>query len=153
MHFSLSNAGTLDAFNNKFKPYVSMFKLSIWLCRVKFYALIWHAATDIQRKVDCSSFVMCLLQALPLPRVFLLQPVTVVTRQTKQAVCAIKQNIFLDVYACSGFFCSSLRHNYILHCGQALQAGTSGRHYRLALQAGTTGRHYRQALQANELSS
>jgi hypothetical protein len=31
-------------------------------------------------------------------KVFLLWPITVITRQTKQAVCTIKQSISLDVY-------------------------------------------------------
>jgi hypothetical protein len=44
------------------------------------------------RKVDCSSFVE---QA----RVFLQQPLTVLTKQTRQEVCAINQSIFkYDVY-------------------------------------------------------
>jgi hypothetical protein len=44
------------------------------------------------RKVDCSSFVMCLLLALALPRVFLQQQLTVLTRQTRQAVFTNKQS-------------------------------------------------------------
>ncbi len=47
------------------------------------------------RKVDCSSFVMCRLLALPLRRPFLRWPPTVLARQTRQAVCAINQSIFL----------------------------------------------------------
>jgi hypothetical protein len=31
---------------------------------------------------------------------FLLRPFTVLMKQTRQAVCAIKQSIFLDVYGC-----------------------------------------------------
>ncbi len=46
------------------------------------------------RKVDCSSFVMCQLLALPLPRAFLRQQLTVLTRQARQAVHAINQSIF-----------------------------------------------------------
>jgi hypothetical protein len=46
------------------------------------------------RKVACSSFVMCPLLALALPRVFLKQPRTVLTRQTRQAVRAINLSIF-----------------------------------------------------------
>jgi hypothetical protein len=45
------------------------------------------------RKVDCSSFVMCTLLALPLPRAFLQQPLTVLTRQTRQVVISINQSI------------------------------------------------------------
>jgi hypothetical protein len=48
------------------------------------------------RKVDCSSFVLCLLQVLSLPRAFLRQPLTVLTRQTKHAaVHAIYLTVFL----------------------------------------------------------
>ncbi len=46
------------------------------------------------RKVDCSSFVMCPPQALSLPGVFLWQPPTVLTKQTRDAVDAINQSIF-----------------------------------------------------------
>jgi hypothetical protein len=46
------------------------------------------------RKVDCSSFGMCPLQALALPRVFLWRLLTVLTRQTRQVVRAINQSIF-----------------------------------------------------------
>jgi hypothetical protein len=46
------------------------------------------------RKAECSSFIMCLLLVLPLPRVFLQEPQTVLTRQSRQAVCAINQSIF-----------------------------------------------------------
>ncbi len=46
------------------------------------------------RKVDCSSFVMCPLLPLALPRIFLQQPLTVLTRQTSQVVHAINQSIF-----------------------------------------------------------
>jgi len=41
---------------------------------------------------------MCLLLALPLPRAFLQWPLIVLARQTRQAVCAIKQSIFSYVY-------------------------------------------------------
>jgi hypothetical protein len=50
---------------------------------------------DIYRKVHCSSFVLCPLQALPFPKAFLWQPLTVLTIQTRQAVCPINQSIFL----------------------------------------------------------
>jgi hypothetical protein len=45
------------------------------------------------RKVDCSSFVICLIQTLPLSRAFLWRPLTELTGQAKQAVCAINQSI------------------------------------------------------------
>ncbi len=45
------------------------------------------------RKVDCSSFVMCPLLQLALPRIFLQQPLTVLIRQTSQVVRAINQSI------------------------------------------------------------
>ncbi len=38
---------------------------------------------------------MCPLLALPIPRAFLLQPLTVLTRQARQVVRAINQSIFL----------------------------------------------------------
>jgi hypothetical protein len=41
---------------------------------------------------------MCLLLELPLPRPFLLRLLTVLTRQTRQAVDPINQSIFLDIY-------------------------------------------------------
>jgi hypothetical protein len=47
------------------------------------------------RKADCSSFDTCLLLALPLPKSFLCQPLTVLTRQTRQAVHAINTSILL----------------------------------------------------------
>jgi hypothetical protein len=46
------------------------------------------------RKVDCSCCFMCPALALALPRVFLWQPLAVVTRQTRQVVHAINQSIF-----------------------------------------------------------
>jgi len=55
------------------------------------------APIDILRNVDCSSFVMCLLLAMPLPRAFLWQPLAVLTRQIKQAVHAINQSRCLCV--------------------------------------------------------
>jgi len=41
---------------------------------------------------------MCLLLAPTNPRVFLLQQITVLTRQTRQAIHAIVQSICLDAY-------------------------------------------------------
>ncbi len=46
---------------------------------------------------------MCPLLALPLPRAFLWHPLTVLTRQTRQAVRAINQSIFLR--------CLCIQHN------------------------------------------
>jgi len=37
---------------------------------------------------------MCPLLGLGLPRAFLQQPITVITRKTRQADCAINQSIF-----------------------------------------------------------
>jgi hypothetical protein len=53
---------------------------------------------DNLRKVDCSSFVLCLLLVLPLPRAFLWQPLTVLTRQTRQVYESLIHLSFLDVY-------------------------------------------------------
>jgi hypothetical protein len=52
-------------------------------------------------KIDCLRFVVCpllaqLIQASFL--LFLLRQFTVLMKQTRQAVLAIKQSIFLDVY-------------------------------------------------------
>jgi hypothetical protein len=63
------------------------------------FRYLWHQAClyllhRYLRNLDCSSFVMCLLLALALPRVLLQQPLTVLTRQTMQAVHAIYQSIF-----------------------------------------------------------
>ncbi len=50
-------------------------------------------------KIDCLSFVMCLLLAqLIIGFFFLLRPFTVLMKKTRQAVHAVKQSIFLDVY-------------------------------------------------------
>jgi hypothetical protein len=43
------------------------------------------------RKIDCSSLVMFPLIVLPHPRAFLWRPLTVLTRQTRQAVPAISK--------------------------------------------------------------
>ncbi len=64
------------------------------------FVLIWWLHRYI-RKADCSSFVMCLLLALALLRVFLLWPLTVLIRPTRQAVCAIKQS-FLNMMSMGG---------------------------------------------------
>jgi hypothetical protein len=48
-----------------------------------------------KENLDCSSFVMCPLLALPLSRAFYRLPLTVLTRQTRHAVNAINQSVFL----------------------------------------------------------
>ncbi len=48
------------------------------------------------RKVDCSSFVMCPLLVLPLPRAFLQRLLTILTRRMRQALCVTNQSIFLN---------------------------------------------------------
>jgi hypothetical protein len=52
---------------------------------------------DIKRqKIDCLRFVMCPLLALArIPSLFLMWPLTVLTKQTRQAVRTIKQSILL----------------------------------------------------------
>ncbi len=55
-------------------------------------------------KIDCWGFVMCPLLAKsykPSFFLFLLRPLTVPMKQTRQLVHAIKQSIYLDVYNCS----------------------------------------------------
>jgi hypothetical protein len=65
-----------------------------------FDKVVEHLKHRYLRKVDCSSFLTCPLLALTLPRVFLQWPLTVLTKQTRQAVCANNQPIFkCDVYA------------------------------------------------------
>jgi hypothetical protein len=50
-------------------------------------------------EIDCLSFVMCpLLAQLIIDFFFLMQLFTVLMKQTRQAVRATKQDIFLDVY-------------------------------------------------------
>ncbi len=62
----------------------------------------WGLTIDIERKkIDCLRFVMCLLLAPGFQGfffLFLMWPLTVLMKQTRQAVCAIKQSIYLDVY-------------------------------------------------------
>jgi len=57
-------------------------------------------AIDIKRKVDSLSFVMCMLLSVGLPMAFLQQPLTVLTRQTSQAVHTINQTIFYMSMTC-----------------------------------------------------
>ncbi len=47
------------------------------------------------KKSRLLKFLMCLLLALPFLRAFLWWPLTLLTRQTRQAVCAINQSVFL----------------------------------------------------------
>jgi hypothetical protein len=56
-------------------------------------------------KVDCSSIVMFHRLALPLLQTFLQEALTVLTRQTRQALHAINQSIFLNVYGPTSVFC------------------------------------------------
>jgi hypothetical protein len=64
---------------------------------------------------DCSSFVMCPLQVLPLPRAFLQQPQTVPTRQV---VRAINQSILLRYLRC-GHFRKNLNTMKKAICGES----------------------------------
>ncbi len=61
-----------------------------YVCHITFF----HPTHRYLRKVDWSSFVMCLLQVLALTGVFLWQPLTVLNRQTRQAERVINQSIF-----------------------------------------------------------
>ncbi len=70
------------------------------------------------RIIDCLSFVVCLLLAPHLPRhflLFLLQPLTVLMKQTKQAVCAIKQSILLRCLWHRGNACKIASNNIETH--------------------------------------
>ncbi len=69
-----------------------MLTVTVELCGVSCCYFSYHRYL---RKVDSSSFVLCQQLALPPPRAFLWQPLTVLTRQTRQTVCAINQSIFL----------------------------------------------------------
>ncbi len=57
---------------------------------------IFRSSPKMKVNLDCSSFVMCPLLVLPLKRAFLHQPLTVLTKQTRQAVLITLS--FLDVY-------------------------------------------------------
>jgi hypothetical protein len=75
------------------------------------------------RKVDCSSFVMCLQLLLALPRFFLQWPLTVQTRQTRKAVRAINQSIFkYDVYGKSHRYPRKVDCSSFVMCPQLLLA-------------------------------
>ncbi len=57
---------------------------------------------DIERqKIVCVRFVMCLLLVPGFQSFFFMQPKTVLMKQTRQAVYAIKQSIYLDAYCAS----------------------------------------------------
>ncbi len=54
------------------------------------------AAAQISKEIDCSSSVVCPPLA-PRYQLFLLRPLTVLTRQTRQAVRVINKSIFLTL--------------------------------------------------------
>jgi hypothetical protein len=56
------------------------------------------SATDVKISIDCLRFVMCLILFV----FFLLQSLTVLMKQTRQPVRAIKHSIYLDVYGTKG---------------------------------------------------
>jgi hypothetical protein len=62
------------------------------VCQFAFWLI---SSTDIKGKSRLLKFCYVPLLALPLPRAFLWQPLTVLTRQARQAACAINQSIFL----------------------------------------------------------
>ncbi len=57
------------------------------------------------KKIRLLKFVVCRLLALPFPRAFLQLPLTVLTRETRQAVCAIKS---LSFCRCLWFYSGSI---------------------------------------------
>ncbi len=65
-----------------------------------------HTHHRFLRKIDSSSFVICLVLAFALTMVFLWQPLTVLTRQATQVVCSLIILSFLDVYGLT-YLCSS----------------------------------------------
>ncbi len=62
-----------------------------------------HIPIDIERlKIDCLQFGMCPLLALGFQGfffLFLMRPLTVLMKQTRQVRRAFKKSIYLDVYA------------------------------------------------------
>ncbi len=71
---------------------------------------------------------MCLLLALPLPRAFLWQPLTVLTRQTRQAVRPINQSVFLRclcftlmVHVHLRSLCTKSQRSFLTYFGQVTQ--------------------------------
>jgi hypothetical protein len=62
------------------------------------------SATDVNILIDCLRFVMCLIlaQSSLLFVFFLLQPLTVLMKRTRQPVRTIKHSIYLDVYGTKG---------------------------------------------------
>jgi hypothetical protein len=89
----------LNLAKDHIKTVMGLIKVLGWLegcgCLSAVYLILMSMVRtiDILRKVDCSSFVMRLLLALPRPRAFLQRPLTVQIRQTRQAVCAINESI------------------------------------------------------------
>jgi hypothetical protein len=111
---------------DKFDSWMSIFRLSIWLCHGNVFVLIlfWYTMGHIMFfvvTIDIKSLQNRLLKVCYVPAtsaglnrllffLFLLWPLTVLMKQTRQAVCAIKQSIYLDVY---GGHC----YNYFLQPG------------------------------------
>jgi hypothetical protein len=70
---------------------------SLWVMHRLLRKIDWTVAhtINIWWKADCSSFVMCPILVLHLPRAFLRQLLIVLTIQTRKAVHTINQSIFL----------------------------------------------------------
>jgi hypothetical protein len=87
------------------RKHSSLLRFGKNLCCKMFHSTIHRYG---KAKIDCLSFVMCpLLVQLIIGfffLFFLLRPFTVLMKQTRQAVRAIKQSIFLDVYGTSPCF-------------------------------------------------
>ena len=67
---------------------------------LKLQSAAWnHKTIDIKRqKIDCLRFVMCPLLTPGFQGFFFMRLLTVLMKQTRQAVHAIKQSTYLDVY-------------------------------------------------------
>jgi hypothetical protein len=83
-----------------FIPNLLHLKQKSFCCLIRFCAIrsMFGLTHRYLKNIDCLSFVMCPQQAPHLPRAFLaflLQPLTVLIRQTRQVVCASNQSIFL----------------------------------------------------------
>ncbi len=95
--------------------------ISFWVFTLKYFcfAVILQNNHRYIKNIDCSSFVLCVLLAPHLPRAFfffLLQPLTTVpTRQTRQAVRAINQSIFLR---CRCVWCLADCSSAKIFCGK-----------------------------------
>ncbi len=84
--------------------------LSLSLYLLKVLLAIFCFTLRYLSNIDCLSFVMCLLLAPVFQGFFLLWPLTVLIKQTRQAVRSIKQSILLR---CLWFYLTWRSHSWI----------------------------------------